>query len=116
MKKYIIIAIKVIFKLNTMIKEWHGLNIEIQSWLDIQHDRKIKSIIDTIYDLGLKLDPDLGCEWDNILPYERVIIAWLNKLGYINYGSNLEFCWKDDNTQFWDWLEKVHNNPALEDN
>lgn len=96
------------------IKEWHKIGNALTGYFGICNcQRKLKTIVDSLYDIYLKLEKRdfnfTGAEWILIAIMDRSSNA-------ITHGVNCEYpiLMKDD--EFWKWLLEVRNNPNLEDN
>ena len=93
--------------------EWFIIRNTLTKYLDICHcQRKIKSIIDSLYSIYLKCregDYDFtGAEW--------LLIALLNKTEYMTHGINCEYPIITDEDGFWKWIKEIKNSPYLIDN
>ena len=102
---------------------------EFDSWNDIQKQlvgyfgicgcqRKVKSIIDNLYSIYIKIDN----HWENGDDYNFTGAEWLliallqNGSPWITHGINCEYPILRKDDPFWEWVLRVKDNPNLIDN
>ena len=96
------------------LDEWHRIGNKLTNFFGICHcQRKLKTIVDNLYSIYVKIDERTfdftGAEW--------LIIALMDQQGdLISHGTNCEYPMLNREHEFWKWILKVKDNPALEDN
>jgi len=100
-------------------KEWHKIGNILTYYFGIcRCQRKLKSIVDDLVRIKQKcIDAnDLGTPRD-FTGAEWLLIAIIeSKSDAITHGTNCEYPIIMREDPFWKWLDKVKNNPNLEDN
>jgi len=101
------------------IEEWHKIGNILAFYFDTcSCQRKLKSIIDSLYIIYQKIESSeekgvpisfTGSE------YLLISIMDSKNLG-INHGINIEYPILIRNTPFWKWILEVKDSPYLEDN
>lgn len=98
------------------IDEWHKIGNKLTSYFGIcSCQRKLKTIVDSLYSIYKKLDTDeltfefTGTEW--------LIIALLDaNTDAITHGTNCEYPILNRDHEFWKWIIEIKDNVNLEDN
>ena len=95
------------------IKEWHRIGDKLTAYLGICGcQRKLKSFVNILLTIEEKIK---GNDWNLLTAEELMITALLEKRDVITHGTNCEYPFIG-NTDLWEWLHTVKDNPALEDN
>lgn len=97
------------------IKEWHKIGDKLTDYFGICNcQRKLKSIIDDLYIIYLKLktrnfEMFTGNEW--------LLIALLDKNSTaVTHGINCEYPILNEEDELWKFILEVKDSPYLEDN
>ena len=95
-------------------EEWHKIGNKLCTYLRIcKCQRKLKSIVDIlikIYEKGKNNERSWTSE-------EYLILAFLDSINLITHGTNCEYpIMISTNSDFWEWLYSIKDNPNLCDN
>lgn len=98
-------------------EEWHKIGDELCAIFNICNcQRKIKSIIDNLYEIYIKIDNQYEVPL-NFTGAEWLLIAILDKgSNAISHGVNIEYPILNKDNFIWEFVLRVKDNENLEDN
>lgn len=92
---------------------WHQMNKYLTTTLGIcDCQKRIMSIVKSLAAIkGKILRRELKFSANEVL-----IVAFLDAKGLLTHGTNIEYPILDESNEFWVWIDKIKNDPNLEDN
>ena len=96
-------------------KEWHKIqDVIVGTFRLCECQRKIKSIVDDLYQIYQKLD--VG-DFDHFTGAEYLLIGMMDKSSdLVTHGINIEYPILNRDAEFWKWIIEVKDSPYLIDN